>query len=88
MTVRTVKISCWQPIETAPVCGEDAPVTAVIAYEDGSVRFDEEFCRGGSDPRAPYDPAEPDPVGIRPTHWLPVPEVPFIHPRFRHEQDQ
>ena len=71
----------WQPIETAPVGPENA-VAALIAYEDGSVDYNEEFYR---EEVRPYEPA---PIGVAPTHWMPVPKAPFIHERFRHEQDQ
>lgn len=79
-------VVAWKPIETAPV-GYSNHVPALIAYEDGSVFFDEEFFREPEHAGKPYQPNQKGFIGTAATHWMPVPEVPFIHPRFRHERD-
>lgn len=67
----------WQPIETAPMDG-----TMFLAYRRGSFaaayrvpRDDcEMWCFGGMSAAVEHSP------GIKPTHWMPLPQPPKDQP--------
>lgn len=68
-------MSEWQPIETAPRKGN-----FLIAYGDGTVVCGHYL--DNSHTRWPFEGVRPlhgaEPVGVRMTHWMPLPTPPSI----------